>query len=161
MRALFLFSDNAGFCFFPVRIYYRFAQRHDNLCEHLPFAGPVQHGSLVQRYGYIDQLSRDEGLIQFHFLSHPYHGHESGKEMDDHRGIHQRLPGLETQSGERIRTVAVGLYQMLDVEYIDQWFCSFAAGEILILFIALLSMHGGAAGIPDSLWSTYSAFANC
>jgi predicted HTH transcriptional regulator len=22
-------------------------------------------------------------------------------------------------------------------------------------------MHGGAAGIPDSLWSTYSAFANC
>ena len=29
-------------------------------------------------------------------------------------------------------TVAVGLYQMLDKEYIDQWFCSFAAGAVLI-----------------------------
>ena len=29
-------------------------------------------------------------------------------------------------------TVAVGLYQMLDVEYIDQWFCSFAAGAVII-----------------------------
>ena len=29
-------------------------------------------------------------------------------------------------------TVAVGLYQMLDVEYIDQWFCAFAAGAVVI-----------------------------
>lgn len=29
-------------------------------------------------------------------------------------------------------TVAVGLYQMLDVEYVDQWFCSFAAGAVVI-----------------------------
>ncbi len=29
-------------------------------------------------------------------------------------------------------TVAVGLYQMLEVEYIDQWFCSFAAGAVII-----------------------------
>ncbi len=29
-------------------------------------------------------------------------------------------------------TVAVGLYQMLDIEYIDQWFCSFAAGAVVI-----------------------------
>lgn len=29
-------------------------------------------------------------------------------------------------------TVAVGLYQMLDKEYIDQWFCSFAAGAVII-----------------------------
>ncbi|HHW21474.1 MAG TPA: ABC transporter permease subunit [Clostridiaceae bacterium] len=29
-------------------------------------------------------------------------------------------------------TVAVGLYQMLDIEYIDQWFCSFAAGAVII-----------------------------
>lgn len=29
-------------------------------------------------------------------------------------------------------TVAVGLYTMLDVEYIDQWFCSFAAGAVII-----------------------------
>lgn len=29
-------------------------------------------------------------------------------------------------------TVAVGLYAMLDPEYIDQWFCSFAAGAVII-----------------------------
>lgn len=27
-------------------------------------------------------------------------------------------------------TVAVGMYQMLDREYIDQWFCSFAASAV-------------------------------
>ena len=31
-----------------------------------------------------------------------------------------------------IISVAVGLYQMLEVEYIDQWFCSFAAGAVII-----------------------------
>lgn len=29
-------------------------------------------------------------------------------------------------------TVAVGMYQMLDREYIDQWFCSFAAAAVVI-----------------------------
>lgn len=36
-------------------------------------------------------------------------------------------------------TVAVGMYQMLDPEYIDQWFCSFAAAAVVISVpIALL-----------------------
>ena len=29
-------------------------------------------------------------------------------------------------------TVAVGMYQMLEREYIDQWFCSFAAAAVVI-----------------------------
>ena len=29
-------------------------------------------------------------------------------------------------------TVAVGMYQMLEQEYIDQWFCSFAAAAVII-----------------------------
>jgi arabinogalactan oligomer/maltooligosaccharide transport system permease protein len=29
-------------------------------------------------------------------------------------------------------TVAVGMYQMLEMEYIDQWFCSFAAAAVII-----------------------------
>lgn len=33
---------------------------------------------------------------------------------------------------QKYYTVAVGLYQMLDKEYIDQWFCSFAAAAVLI-----------------------------
>ena len=33
---------------------------------------------------------------------------------------------------QKYYTVAVGLYQMLDIEYIDQWFCSFAAGAVVI-----------------------------
>lgn len=33
---------------------------------------------------------------------------------------------------QKYYTVAVGLYQMLDIEYIDQWFCSFAAGAVII-----------------------------
>lgn len=33
---------------------------------------------------------------------------------------------------QKYYTVAVGLYQMLDKEYIDQWFCSFAAGAVII-----------------------------
>jgi arabinogalactan oligomer/maltooligosaccharide transport system permease protein len=35
-------------------------------------------------------------------------------------------------SNQQYYTVAVGLYQMLDKEYIDQWFCSFAAGAVII-----------------------------
>lgn len=39
-------------------------------------------------------------------------------------------------------TVAVGLYQMLDVEYIDQWFCSFAAGAVIISIpVAILFLY--------------------
>jgi arabinogalactan oligomer/maltooligosaccharide transport system permease protein len=38
-------------------------------------------------------------------------------------------------------TVAIGLYNMLDKEYIDQWFCSFAAGAVLISIpVAILFM---------------------
>ncbi|HEX3077747.1 MAG TPA: ABC transporter permease subunit [Lachnospiraceae bacterium] len=33
---------------------------------------------------------------------------------------------------QKYYTVAVGLYQMLEKEYIDQWFCSFAAGAVII-----------------------------
>lgn len=29
-------------------------------------------------------------------------------------------------------TVAVGMYQMLEKEYIDEWFCSFAAAAVII-----------------------------
>ena len=29
-------------------------------------------------------------------------------------------------------TVAVGMYQMLEREYIDQWFCSFASAAVII-----------------------------
>ena len=29
-------------------------------------------------------------------------------------------------------TVAVGMYQMLEMEYIDQWFCAFAAAAVII-----------------------------
>lgn len=35
-------------------------------------------------------------------------------------------------ASQKYYTVAVGLYQMLDIEYIDQWFCSFAAGAVII-----------------------------
>jgi len=39
-------------------------------------------------------------------------------------------------------TVAVGLYQMLEIEYIDQWFCSFAAGAVIISIpIAILFLY--------------------
>lgn len=35
-------------------------------------------------------------------------------------------------SNQDYYTVAVGMYQMLDPEYIDQWFCSFAAAAVVI-----------------------------
>lgn len=35
-------------------------------------------------------------------------------------------------SNQNYYTVAVGMYQMLDPEYIDQWFCSFAAAAVVI-----------------------------
>lgn len=35
-------------------------------------------------------------------------------------------------SNQKYYTVAVGMYQMLDPEYIDQWFCSFAAAAVII-----------------------------
>lgn len=35
-------------------------------------------------------------------------------------------------SNQDYYTVAVGMYQMLDPEYVDQWFCSFAAAAVII-----------------------------
>lgn len=49
-------------------------------------------------------------------------------------------------------TVAVGMYQMLEMEYIDQWFCSFAAAAVIIsipiasLFLATQKYYSAGVG---------------
>lgn len=56
---------------------------------------------------------------------------------------------------QKYYTVAVGLYQMLDIEYIDQWFCSFAAGAVVIsipiAFLFLKTQKYYVAGIGGAV----------